>query len=49
MQAELDKQTDAQLETIRSSFGKNKDAVVEKLLERVMEVNPAIHRNFHKD
>ena len=38
MQAEVDKRTDGQVESIRSQFGTNKQAVVDKLLERVMEV-----------
>jgi hypothetical protein len=38
MQAEVDKRTDGQVESIRSQFGTNKQAVIDKLLERVMEV-----------
>lgn len=39
LQADLDKQTEKQLESIRSMFGSNKQAVVDKLLERVIEVS----------
>ena len=38
MQASLDKSTGGQLDKIRSMFGENRQAVVNKLLERVTEV-----------
>ena len=38
MQASLDKSTDSQLDKIRTMFGDNRQAVVDKLLDRVIEV-----------
>ncbi|KAK9898409.1 V-type ATPase [Cystobasidium minutum MCA 4210] len=46
--AELDKQTDSQLDDIRAQFGRNKQSVVDKLLERVIDVEPSLHRNYKK-
>lgn len=39
MQADVDKKTEQQLATIREQFGTNKQAVVDKLLDRVMDVS----------
>ena len=41
MQADVDKKTEEQLATIREQFGSNKQAVVDKLLDRVMDVRLA--------
>ncbi|CAD6574507.1 MAG: H(+)-transporting V1 sector ATPase subunit G [Cyphobasidiales sp. Tagirdzhanova-0007] len=48
MQASLDKSTDSQLDKIRTMFGDNRQAVVDKLLDRVIEVQPALHKNYKK-
>lgn len=45
----MDKDTEAKLATVKDSFSKNKDAVVEKLLERVILVEPKLHRNLKKE
>merc|ERR1712093_736029 len=47
-QSELDKQTEQQIESIKADFGKNRQAVVDKLLERVTEVQPELHKNYKK-
>lgn len=47
-QANVDKTTDEQLKTLDTAFDKNRKAVVEKLLERLTEVEPQLHRNLKK-
>ena len=41
MQADLDKRTEEQLDTIRKQFNENRQSVVDKLLARVLEVRKA--------
>jgi len=48
IQAAVDKETDAKLGVITQQFDKNKDAVVKKLLDRVILVQPELHRNLEK-
>lgn len=45
-QAEVDKSTQAALEKIDSSFKANNAEVVNQLLERVVQVEPRLHRNL---
>ncbi|KAJ8094366.1 hypothetical protein AAF712_005742 [Marasmius tenuissimus] len=47
-QANIDKDTEAKLNTISDSYNKNKDVVVKKLLDRVVLVKPELHRNLKK-
>ncbi|GAA5944279.1 hypothetical protein JCM1841_006310 [Sporobolomyces salmonicolor] len=46
-QEEVNKSTAAQLDKIQSSFDQNRDGVVKQLLERVVLVQPALHKNYH--
>jgi len=48
IQATVDKETDAKLSAIAQQFDKNKGAVVKKLLDRVVLVQPELHRNLEK-
>ncbi len=45
-QTTVDKETDEKLKEINQAFDKNKDAVVKKLLDRVTDVKPEVHRNL---
>lgn len=45
-QAEVDKGTDASLAQINSSFSEHRAKVVTQLLDRVVLVEPKLHRNF---
>ncbi|KAG6866573.1 hypothetical protein C0991_002058 [Blastosporella zonata] len=47
-QAAVDRDTEVKLQAITQSFEQAKDAVVEKLLARVVLVNPELHRNLQK-
>uniref|UniRef100_A0A0W0FZC7 V-type proton ATPase subunit G n=2 Tax=Moniliophthora roreri TaxID=221103 RepID=A0A0W0FZC7_MONRR len=47
-QAAIDKETEIKLNSITESYNKNKDAVVKKLLDRVVLVKPELHRNLKK-
>ena len=47
-QSAIDKETDAKLEEITRMYQQNKDAVVKKLLDRVVLVQPELHRNLRK-
>ena len=47
-QSAIDKETDAKLEEITRFFEQNKDAVVEKLIDRVTVVKAEVHRNLKK-
>ena len=42
----MDKETEASLEQINMAYKQNKDKVVKKLLDRVTEVKPELHRNL---
>jgi len=48
-QQRVDKETEVRLVTVKDSFTENKDAVVNKLLERVILVEPKLHRNLKKE
>lgn len=48
VQATVDKETDGKLAAISQQFDKNKDKVVKKLLDRVILVQPELHRNLKK-
>ena len=48
MQATVDKETEAKLRAISQQYENNKDAVVKKLLDRVILVQPELHRNLKK-
>ncbi|TFL02003.1 H+-ATPase G subunit-domain-containing protein [Pterulicium gracile] len=45
----IDKDTEVKLTAINESFDKNRDAVVKKLLDRVILVEPKLHRNLKKE
>jgi len=47
-QAKTDKETEGKLQSITDSYNKNKEAVVKKLLDRVVLVKPELHRNLTK-
>ena len=47
-QASVDKSTEEQLKKLDEAFEKNRKAVVDKLLERIVDVEPATHRNLQK-
>ncbi|KAJ6621373.1 H+-ATPase G subunit-domain-containing protein [Mycena sp. CBHHK59/15] len=47
-QTMVDKETEVSLQNITDSFNKNKGQVVKKLLDRVVLVNPELHRNLTK-
>lgn len=47
-QASVDAETETKLKAVKESFSKNRDAVVKKLLDRVVLVTPELHRNLTK-
>ncbi|KAF5362038.1 hypothetical protein D9756_002467 [Leucocoprinus leucothites] len=47
-QATVDRETDVKLQEITDSYNENKDAVIKKLLDRVVLVKPEAHRNLKK-
>ena len=47
-QVAIDKETEVELAQITEQYTQNKDAVVKKLLDRVILVNPELHRNLKK-
>ncbi|KAF8734733.1 hypothetical protein AX14_003030 [Amanita brunnescens Koide BX004] len=48
VQATIDKETEVKLQAITDSHNRSKDAVVQNLLDRVILVEPALHRNLKK-
>lgn len=48
MQAAIDRETEIKLQAITKSYDEHKDAVVKKLLDRVVLVAPTLHRNLQK-
>ncbi|KZT59496.1 V-type ATPase [Calocera cornea HHB12733] len=48
VQTSIDKDTELKIAAINEAFEKNREAVVKKLLERVVEVHPEMHRNITK-
>jgi V-type H+-transporting ATPase subunit G len=47
-QAAVDKETEAKRGEIAEQYKNNKDAVVKKLLDRVILAQPELHRNLKK-
>ncbi|KAH6916079.1 H+-ATPase G subunit-domain-containing protein [Coprinopsis sp. MPI-PUGE-AT-0042] len=47
-QTNVDRETEEKLSVITESFNQNKDAVVKKLLDRVVLVQNELHRNLTK-
>ncbi|KAI0629294.1 H+-ATPase G subunit-domain-containing protein [Trametes polyzona] len=47
-QATIDKETEGKQREIRAQYEAHKDAVVKKLLDRVVLVKPELHRNLKK-
>jgi len=47
-QAAVDRDIKIKLLAVGEAFGKNKDAVAQKLLDRVVLVEPKLHRNLTK-
>ncbi|VDB88653.1 unnamed protein product [Peniophora sp. CBMAI 1063] len=48
-QVEIDKQTAVQLQAITDRYNAHRDEVVKKLLDRVVLVEPQLHRNLRKE
>jgi len=48
VQATVDKETEVKLQGITELYNKSKDVVVNELLDRVILVEPALHRNLKK-
>ncbi|EJD43772.1 V-type ATPase [Auricularia subglabra TFB-10046 SS5] len=46
-QSAVDKDTDAKLAQIQAVYAQRKDAVVKKLLERAVLIEPTLHPNFN--
>jgi V-type H+-transporting ATPase subunit G len=44
----VDKDTEAKIAAINDAYAKQKDGVVQKLLDRVVLVKPELHRNLTK-
>ncbi|KAF8605953.1 V-type ATPase [Ceratobasidium sp. AG-I] len=44
----VDKDTEGKIATINDAYAQQKDAVVQKLLDRVVLVTPELHRNLKK-
>jgi V-type H+-transporting ATPase subunit G len=44
----VDKDTESKLSGIKTAYEGKKDAVVQKLLDRVVLVKPELHRNLEK-
>jgi V-type H+-transporting ATPase subunit G len=44
----VDRETEIKLQEITKSYNENKDAVVKKLLDRVVLVDNKLHRNLKK-
>lgn len=47
-QAAVDRETEYKLQATTDAFEVNKDAVIKKLLDRVVLVKPELHRNLKK-
>lgn len=47
-QATVDKDTEVKLQSITDSYDGHKDDVVQKLLDRVTQVKPELHKNLKK-
>ncbi|KAG2157842.1 H+-ATPase G subunit-domain-containing protein [Suillus bovinus] len=47
-QAAVDKETSIKLQAITDAYEANKDAVVKKLLDRVLLITPELHRNLKR-
>ncbi|KAE9401083.1 V-type ATPase [Gymnopus androsaceus JB14] len=47
-QAAVDKDTEVKLQSITDAYNSHKDEVVQKLLDRVTQVKPELHRNLTK-
>ncbi|TFK71647.1 V-type ATPase [Pluteus cervinus] len=47
-QSAIDRETEVKLQQITDLYETNKDAVVKKLLDRVILVEPELHRNLKK-
>ena len=44
----MDRETELKLQATTDAYEANKDAVVKKLLDRVLLVKPQLHRNLNK-
>jgi V-type H+-transporting ATPase subunit G len=47
-QAAIDKETNEKLAVLEASYKQNKDKVVKKLLDRVLQVKTELHPNLKK-
>ncbi|KAJ3928161.1 MAG: H+-ATPase G subunit-domain-containing protein [Lentinula lateritia] len=47
-QAAIDKDTEVKLQSISDSYNNHKNEVVQKLLDRVTQVKPELHKNLKK-
>ncbi|GAB00035.1 uncharacterized protein L969DRAFT_610370 [Mixia osmundae IAM 14324] len=48
-QTQVDKDTESTVDSIKSSFEKNKADAVKKLLDSVVEIKPELHQNYHPE
>lgn len=47
-QSEIDASTKQQVSDVKSQVEKNRQAVIDKVLERVVQCEPKLHRNLQK-
>jgi hypothetical protein len=47
-QSTIDQDTEKQVETLKSDVEKNRSAVIDKILERVIQNDPHLHQNLKK-
>ncbi|KAN0088490.1 Vacuolar (H+)-ATPase G subunit domain containing protein [Tylopilus felleus] len=47
-QAAVDRETESKLQVATDTFDANRDAVIKKLLDRVVLIKPELHRNLKK-
>jgi hypothetical protein len=47
-QSTIDESTQKQIKELEAAVAKNRDAVVDKILERVVKCEPTLHRNLTK-
>ncbi|GJJ11084.1 hypothetical protein Clacol_005315 [Clathrus columnatus] len=48
LQAQVDKETEQKISELKKVYEAHKDAVLDKILDRVTKVNPELHRNLRK-
>lgn len=48
LQAQVDRETEQKIAELKQVYEARKDAVVDKILTRVVKVKPELHRNLRK-